>query len=273
MNTKILYLLLALAMLMGSCESEYDFPEPKLCVEAYITQDDYPVVCLTRSISPEAPGADASDFIVKWGKVTLSDGENTVILTGGPDKSFFPPYTYTTYEMKGEVGKRYTLTAEYDGMTVKATAVIPAPKKIDRLEARKAGDEYDMSLFLSPGNVKEYFRILTYVRGSRRPLPSFMGTYESFGQAEDMELAVKRPNVDTDTCTYVPAFRPGEEIAVTLCTIDADAFRFWREYDNAVAFGGSQFLSPSRPLQGNVEGGLGYFTAYGSDTRYFRFGE
>lgn len=262
---------IAMAILAGGCDSEYDYPAPRLSVEGYISQDEYPVVCLTRSISPEAPGADASDFVVKWGKVTLSDGETTVILTGGPDKSFFPPYTYTTYEMKGEVGKQYTLTAEYDGMTVKASATIPEPVKIDRLEARKSGEEYDLSLFVSPRKDKEYYRILTFVRGGRRPLPSFMGTYESIVHDGELELAVKRPNVDTDTCSYVSSFKPGEEVAVTLCTIDYDAFRFWREYDNMVAFGGSQFLSPTRPLQGNVEGGLGYFTAYGSDTRYFKF--
>lgn len=270
----IILAIVAMLILMSSCESAYEPPKPQLCIEGYITQDDYPVICLTRTISPELPGVDVSDFIVKWGKVTLSDGDTTVILTGGPDKSFFPPYTYTTYEMKGRTGVKYTLTAEYEDDMVTAVTMIPEPAKIDSLKCLSVGSgKYDLNLYLTSSYKKEYFTIRTHIKGGRGALPSFMGTYETEGKGEEIVCAVKRPNVDTDTCKYQSTFDKGEELMVTLCNIDHDAFIFWREYDNAVAFGGSQFLSPSRQLQGNVKGGLGYFLGYGSDTRYIKIGE
>ena len=77
------------------------------------------------------------DNIIHWGKVTISDGEKEVILTGYYDEAYFPPYIYTTTEMKGRVGRSYTLTAEYDGLSASATTSIPQPVELESVEQEK----------------------------------------------------------------------------------------------------------------------------------------
>lgn len=42
-----------------------------------------------------------ADNLVRWGKVTVSDGDTAIVLTGGYDKRHFPPFLYKTYDMVG----------------------------------------------------------------------------------------------------------------------------------------------------------------------------
>lgn len=245
-----------------------DCTQNALVIEGYITNDDYATVCLMQTISPERIGTSVYDMIVRWGKITLSDSNDLSILTGGPDKSFFPPYTYTTYDIKGSTGQTYTLTAEFNGMKATATTTIPAPADIDSIVSLPAGsDGASRQLILYPRvapGAKEYYRILVRVKDlNDRLLPGFMGIAESSGTDEPVAIAVNRPKTSRDSVDYIPVFRPGETVEIALCTMEKEAYKFWLDYENAVAFSGSQFLSPSTPLRSNVVNGYGYFFGYG----------
>lgn len=251
---------------------EPDTPERTLVVEGYIADGGYPSICLMQTVDPGNPGTSLADMVVRWGVVRISDGEKTVTLTGGPDKNYFPPYLYTTYEIRGEVGKTYILTAEYDGLAVTAVARIPEPVEIDSIVGQpdgRDGSERRLDLYLTaPEDGPEYFRVMSRVRGIHTHLlPGFMGAGESGGREGLVKIPVNRPRTSRDTVDYSTSFLPGEQIEVALCTMDRDAYLFWRDYDNAVAFGGSQFIVPSAPLRGNIEGGYGYFFGYGMSRR------
>ncbi len=264
-------ILLALPLALSGCV-EPDPAEQTLVVEGFIADGGYPTVCLMQTVDPTQQGASLADMVVRWGVVRISDGERTVMLTGGPDRNYFPPYTYTTYEMQGEVGRTYTLTAEYDGRQVTAVTRIPEPVAIDSVTAQpdgRDGSERRLDLWLTAkSDGPEYFRVMTRVRGVHTQLlPGFMGAGESGGADGLVKIPVNRPRTSRDTVDYRTSFLPGEQIEVALCTMDRDAYLFWRDYDNAVAFGGSQFLVPSSPLRGNIRGGYGYFHGYGMTRR------
>lgn len=259
--------ILGVALTLGACTSS-DETVHALVVEGFIADGEYPKICLMQTVSPEQTGNSLADMIVRWGRVSLSDGTDSLLLTGGPDKSYFPPYTYTTYEMQGRRGRTYSLEAEYDGMLVKASSTIPEPVPIDSVIIRPVhagADEYRISLYLTARrDSNEYFRVMARVRGIHdRLLPAFMGVAESAGKGGALEIAVNRPKTAKDTTDYRPVFTAGETVEIALCTLEKEAYQFWLDYENAVAFSGSQFLAPATPLRSNIAGGYGCFFGYG----------
>ncbi len=102
-------------------------------------------------------------------------------------------------------------------------------------------------------------------------LPGFMNS----GEASDadietgvLKIPVSRPRTARDTVSFKSTFIPGEEVEVALCAMNREAWQFWREYDNIIAFGGNQFLVASSSLGGNINGGYGYFFGYGLTRRF-----
>ena len=68
---------------------------PEIVVEGWIEDGGFPVVMVTTSVpvSSEYEKWDSlEDHLVRWAKVTVSDGENEVVLTGKMDRNYFPPY-------------------------------------------------------------------------------------------------------------------------------------------------------------------------------------
>ena len=115
MNKSLTCLLLCAAL--TACESDYlGTAESQLVVEGWIENEGYPVVILSRSVpisEDYTPMDELDQYLLRWAKVTVSDGQNSVVLTGKYDSGYFPPYIYTTGRLKGRAGKSYTLTVEY----------------------------------------------------------------------------------------------------------------------------------------------------------------
>ena len=135
--------MLLLAALTG-CEKDVLPPHKSiLVVEGWIEDEGFPVVILTESlpVSQDYTSLDnISDYLVKWAKVTVSDGEQTEILIGKYEKGYFPPYVYTTSRIKGKAGRSYTLTVEYGDYYATAATTIPEPPTIDHISIKKCAD-------------------------------------------------------------------------------------------------------------------------------------
>lgn len=262
--------LLALLCITSSCDEDIPDVEPRLVIEGWIDSEGYPVVLLTSTVIPTGEEGNIVDNMIRWGKVSISDGEQTVVLTGGPDHNYFPPYTYRTFLMKGEVGRKYTIEAEYAGMSCRAESVMLPATEIDSITVTAANEDhtlYAATLHLtSPG--EGYYRIFTRVVNSQsRFYPAMLGTFTSGPAGSQMSQAVYRGKHDTDTAKFVPQFMPGEVVEVMLCHIDQDAYCFWTDFDNAVTFGGSMFVGTPDMLRSNVEGGYGIWSARGTTVR------
>ena len=126
-------IVLALSFLLGGCSQDASTSsQSQLVVEGWIDAGGFPVVKLTRTIplSDKELALDSlSRYIDRWAKVTISDGERTEVLAGRYDKKYFPPFIYTTYDMRGEAGREYVLRVEAsDGKVAEARTRIPVCK-------------------------------------------------------------------------------------------------------------------------------------------------
>ncbi len=244
----------------------------RLVVEGWIDSDGHPTVMLTRSFSPMNPAdITVGDLVVRWAKVTISDGERTATMIGRVDRTVTPPFVYTTADIKGRPGKRYTVTAEYDGERVSAVCVMPEPSaigRVDVLPVASCDTLREVTLTFVPEADRCYQLVVYDPEMSGRFLPCFMGTYRpEAGMAGEVTLTVCRPNIDTERDDYTPYFAVGHRIGVALTTITTEVWRFWHQYDDVTAFGGNIFLAGSVPLGGNIAGGYGVWSARGWDYR------
>lgn len=132
------------ALLAAAClpPDEAD-PSPALVVEGWIDSDGYPVVMLTRTVSPAHAEASLSDLVVRWGRVSLSDGDTTLLLTGAVNSDYFPPFVYRSYALRGQPGRTYTLQADYGDLHVSSQCTMPAPIPIDSIRQDPIADGPD----------------------------------------------------------------------------------------------------------------------------------
>ena len=131
----IVMIVLSLSFLLGGCSQDVSTSSlSQLVVEGWIDAGGFPVVKLTRTIplSDDALSLDSlSRYMDRWAKVTISDGERTEVLAGRYDKKYFPPFIYTTYDMRGEEGREYSLRVEAsDGKVAEARTRIPVSAKM-----------------------------------------------------------------------------------------------------------------------------------------------
>lgn len=243
--------------------------EQRLVAEGWIDSDGYPVVLLTLSAVPEEQMLSVADNLVRWGVVSLSDGERTVVLTGGPTDDYFPPYRYYSYEMAGEPGKTYTLKAEYGGRTVTSTVTMPEPTPI--LSATRTPVEASDTLshveirFQSPDDVPAYYHVSYMIRGvDRQFYPSMLGTMEVLEGGVEVCMPVYRAKTSLSTERFQPEMPADRAVTVKLERVTEDVYRFWHAFDDATLVEGSIFVSGPGSMPSNIVGGLGVFSAAGT---------
>ena len=123
---RILYIVTCLLLLAGC---SYNPPQdPSMVLEAWIDANGHPVVLIHKSyVLANTPDSVQSleqiieEQLIPFGKVTISNGEQEAVMTGRLDTMYMPPYTYTTIDIIGEPGKRYTVTAKYKDLHATAT--------------------------------------------------------------------------------------------------------------------------------------------------------
>ena len=268
MRKRILLLLAALVPL--SCQKSLPPVETRLVVEGWIENGGHPVVLLSESfpvaLNQEITVEDMVRNVVKWAKVTVSDGDQTVTLTGVMDESYFPPYVFTTGGMTGEVGKTYALRVEYKDYVATAETTIPAPVPLDTVYVAAVQDSlcHVVCGFTDPpepGNCYKFFTRTTGVDAHYHP--------SLLAQLEDSYL-----NGYTEVFLYNtlrlmdlvsdPNLRQGDELWVKMCTMDRESFRFWKNFESTLL---SNVFNMDFWVETNssVQGGLGYWIGYGVD--------
>lgn len=263
-----------LLLTLAGCTREPAVPAPeKLVIEGWIEDGGAPVVYVTTTLRVEKDKVMGSDeiqsHIVKWAKVTISDGTEEVILTGTASERFSPPYAYTTGRMFGEVGKAYTLTVEYGGETATATATIPSPAAIESISViSKENGEYLIraSFTDNPGTV-DYYRFFTRIQDLDKVyLPVPLGTLSDAMIQDGTAWMDLQPGGAMFRNEGRSGFRSGEVVDVKLCTMDLPMYQYWNAFEEQFALGSVPFFSLDTNLPSNITGGLGYFAAYGAST-------
>ena len=259
--------LLSIILAISACNSDYPVEEQKLVIEGWIENGEFPVVLVGLSGNIDNDGDKITDFMVRWAKVTISDGDSTFVLMGKPDSNYFPPYVYTSYDFRGETGKTYTLVVEYNDLKASSTTFIPEPVEIEAIETGNVENDDSLryiNVILSPkSSNKEYFR-LRYrdYKDETRIFPSFLGTFYTDTDDDTLSVPLYRSKHKT-VKDYLPYFHAGATVEVRLGHISKESYDIWTDYDNMVNFGTSFFFKQQSDLRTNIQGGYGYWIGYG----------
>lgn len=266
----LIVLILSLIAFWGCHDAELPVYAPEIVVEGWIENDRYPIVILTSTVPVNESIKDSSDLadhIIRWGKVTVSDGEKEVVLAGKKDNRYFPPYIYTTSRIKGEIGKTYDLKVEYSGRTVTASTSIPQAASLEYIKSRKAenGKYYLTAGLKDNKSTKDYYKVFTKVRMKDSTYVSaFLGLTDDAILGEDIEeipINKGRGSLSGDDEQY---FRLHDIVDIKFCTLDRKSWEYWSDFEEIQSLSRNPFFPITTDIRSNIIGGLGYWAGYGS---------
>lgn len=248
-------------------------PEPivdkmPLVVEGWIEEGEVPVVMVTHAVDLTSDAPSFDDFVEKWGRVTIYDGDQPYILTGRIKNGYTPSLIFTSSRLKGKSGHTYRLTIETESDFAEATVIMEPAPTIANVVPVEEGDGYALRVNLSDSEGVVQFQ--TRVMGEEgRFYPAFCATlpaadipHEGFTVTRGIHASYD----DEQAENFSQFFSPGQTIIVKVCRIPGELLPFWTAYDQAVSLGGNIFLSMPQNCRGNITGGLGYFSANGIST-------
>lgn len=258
----------------------------EIVIEGWIKDGDNPVVIVTTSIpvSTEQQNAEElNNHILNWARVAVSDGEKEVVLTGFYDKRYFPPYIFTTTDIKGEVGKTYTLDVRWEKYHARATTTIPEPVKLEQVTQHPVEGNDSLwnihAIFNDPPGQQHY--CLFYSRGDDavQLTKADMGLFDdtSLGCSNitftNVSYPVYRSRTFTDGTNYSEYFVENDTICVELCTLDDTSYNFWYDYQNSMTLANNFFVPYTNNIRYNIRNGKGYWCGYGTSQLWTIVGE
>ena len=276
-------LILMMVIIFFSCKDNY-IPETEgeqLVVEGWIKDGEYPVVMLMTSVDVEMNTRDIKELyehIGNWGRVVVSDGEKSVILTGMYDTDYYPPYVYTTTDIKGVAGKTYTLDVVYNKHHAMAVTTIPAPVKLDSITQSRVEDNdtlWSLSAHFVAPQGKCYYSLFNKIGANAQQfIKCDVGTFDNSAVNPDMlhPKNVTYPVYRTKTLDayygVTEYFVEGDTVCVELCTMDSTSFNVWLDYQNIASLSGNMFVPYTRSIRTNIIGGYGYWCGYGASQKW-----
>lgn len=261
-------------LLFGLQSCAPDFFEDKrseLVVEGWIEDNRPPVVILSKTLTLSDKYqslTDLKDYIVTWAKVSVSDGVDTVVLTGKYDPEYFPPYVYTTGRMFGRVGATYTLMVEYEDIYATAeTRILPSPVMENMRVVRSEDSDslYQIEITMRDESPeKDYYQVFTKTgTSSKQFFASYLGYFTDDVIIDGTFIPVFRGKSAMDE-DYTPYFKENDSVSVKIAHIDNGAYEFWSTYSKNVNMGSSMFLTAISRVPSNISGALGYWCGMGS---------
>ena len=272
MCRRILYGLFVL-MLLAACQEESHDGREEIVVEGWIESGGAPVVLLTKTFVVEL-GKDVdgeTSVVLPWGKVTVSDGTKSVILTGDYDERYFPPYVYTTStsRMKGEPGRTYHLTVEYGNRVATAQTTIPMPDSLEALAVTPCADVDSMyqitAYYDDDPSTKDYYMFFTRIFNKEtRYYPSLLGV------ADDSRLIEKNQQVvqpgmhffTSEDNKYRPYYHEADSVQIKFAKIDATTYAIQKAYTEMISLASNPLFTSDISMPTNIQGGLGYWCGY-----------
>ncbi len=261
--------LCALCVLLAGCyEGTETSSQTRLVVEGWIDAGEYPVVKLTKTIhfsENEAIELDSlSQYVERWAKVSISDGERTEIMVGRYDSHYFPPFIYTSYEMRGEAGKEYSLKVETpDGVVAEATTTIPQPSSVDSFRVEPTETDTLFQLYAYTGCRRRCKFFAKVENEDTEYLSSVLGLLDTGMIVADGKVSVRRgrSNMVKGNSQF---FKAGETVRVKFSTLDDASYDYWRSFEDMIGLSRVPLMAVSTNLKSNVKGALGYWCGYGS---------
>lgn len=276
----ILYLFIFTAAVAVSCTPQAVPNEPEIVLEGWIDEGGHPIVMLHKSINFTEDFNTMEDLIeekiIYLGKVTVSDGETSVVLTGRVDTAYLPPYSYSSVRIMGESGRAYRVEAEFEGKKVSAVTTIPPKALFDSISVESMPDKpgfFRLTGYLT--DMKEqsdYFVVFYRYKGEKQYRNGLHGVASDI--AADTSGVLRIPIyknmagtslVDKDSLS-TRFFRLGDTLEIKLAAIDGVSYRFWESFASLTITSTIPLLPVSENIYTNVSGGRGYWCGYGGST-------
>jgi hypothetical protein len=287
---RYLYILICV-LALSACKQSNTPQPPSLILEGWIDAGDIPVVLIHKSyvldnFTPSSEDDETSiedvveELLIPFGRVAVSDGTDEVVLTGRIDTAYLPPYTYSSLDMEGVVGKTYTVTVKYKQYHATATTTIPPVATLDSLRVKShAEDALDIRAYMSGINPNEEAYYALFARKAKTkqfqlcPFGVFQGKDAKNGQ---LEIKVYNPYSDTnhlDKSGFLfyadPEAETPQIYQLKIARIDYPSYCYWKAYNEQIITRGILFVPVYKNIPGNVSGGQGIFTGMGSSIYSF----
>lgn len=260
---------------LGDIRTDDTFRQ-QLIVEGRIEADGPAEVLLTTNLAAIGTIAEETleGAVVRWAKVTVSDGERSEVLTGYRDECCMTGFVYRSNRILGRTGGRYVLTVEYSGLTLKAETTIPEPVGLDEVEAVKVdGEHYTVrARFRDPEGKNAYLfecRTEGGERETRYFRPALLGIVDdSLFPDHRCEVTVNRPLDYVHIGDYSQYFHRDERVVVRFSALGDFGYRFWSLFEDEVLNALNPVFPSTANLPSNIEGGgRGIWCGYAS-SRY-----
>lgn len=273
MKQKLIYIVVSLLLL--GCQPNLDYEihgyTEKIIVEGSVANGEFAKVYLSLNVPlwQQVDSATILDKVIRTAKVTVSDGEETEVLTSRWDKEHFPPYVYKGSRLKGESSKTYYLTVEYGGYTLKAQTTIPEVAKVVGIEKKPV--EGNDSLYILSVNVLVDSTLQNGYRFFSRKLKDgyFVETPIIYNEKFDLRgqktlLISPRPKEKDPSYAEGNYFLKGDSVMVRICTLDSLSTKFFSTFSLNNFPGKDFFIGESKGLASNISSpGFGLWYGYG----------
>lgn len=281
MKRTILYTITSLLLLI-SCSPSLDFDQkeyqPKIVVEGWIENGEHPVVLLSFS----GPFFDPLDSIalvnrsLRWARVTVSDGTHAEILTGHYNSlDYFPYFSYRADTMRGEVGKKYALKVEYNGIVITSETTIPAPvpltrvycSGIDKDSAESTLRQLNVVFDHDPGKNVNY-RLSTRIAGMNDRYITAMNNIDANYLPEGRVNLPLMKGIDKLSRDRIELYYlRSQTVSVKFSTMDSTTALFWKSFTNESLGDMNMFTGSATKIKSNVSPpGIGIWGGYGTYT-------
>lgn len=254
---------------------------PQLVVEGWIDDGGFPVVIVTTTVPIQKEYKDVAtleECLIRWAKVTVSDGDTTVVLTGKVDKKHFPSYIYTTGQLRGEVGKHYRLTVEYGDFFAEAETSVPCPVKVDSFMIEPVNDDSLCQItacFTDNPLSVNYYAFFCMEETQDTPSSfrlSPQGIFWDSATDSVIRVPVYMPTSLFKTAEeYSRYFSVGDSVIVKFVNMDADSYKFWNSFEEIRMLSRNPLFPVSDNMDSNIRGGLGYWCGYGASYYSVKF--
>jgi hypothetical protein len=278
MHKQFIYIFLLLFYL-SACNPDLDYKfsgyTQKIIVEGSIASGEYPVVYLSLNVplSEQVDSATILKNIIARAKVTVSTGDSSEVLTAGYfDKSRYPFHVYKGTELKGVVGKTYTLLVEYGGYSFTSQTTVPSPATNITFNSLATKDNdtlriLSISFDINPTKATAY-RVFT----KKRRDTYYVETPEVFNAS--LSLSGTRsftisPSPSPNDSSYNEGnyFVKGDSVLVRVCAIDSTSTQFFKamtRFSTNTGIANTYFVGEKDALQSNVsEPGFGIWWGTG----------
>jgi len=273
-----------LFLLVTSCRPDLDYKvsgyTQKIIVEGFIANGEYPKVYLSLNVplSELVDTVTILNNVIRYAKVTVSDGINSEVLTGGWDIKHYPPYVYRGTNFKGEEGKTYYLTVEYSGYTLHAQTTVPFATYIQKFNTLHVDGNDTLRILSMTFNIdaskKNAYRVFTKKKKDGYYIQTQFVYNAEFTLSGSNSFDIS-PKVSENDSSYAEGsyFAKGDTIQVRLCTIDSISTQFFKAltlFSSSIGVGNNFFIGEKDALKSNIST-PGFGIWYGNGTTNYTY--